>query len=80
MHCCVTHEARRRYVDALDSVDALDPTAVPPLVCVVESPAGGPRADERVRVSVISVCASTGDVVWDQFDGGVRSLCCGGPA
>ena len=58
-----------RYVDQLDSVDALDPTTVPPLVCIVESLLGGLGIDEKVKVSLISICASTGDVVWDQFDG-----------
>ena len=56
-------------MDQLDSVDALDPTLVPPLVCVIETPLGGLGTDEKVKVSLISVCASTGDVVWDHFDG-----------
>ncbi|KIP07972.1 hypothetical protein PHLGIDRAFT_510551, partial [Phlebiopsis gigantea 11061_1 CR5-6] len=57
------------YVDQLDSVDALDPMSVPPLTCLVESPSGGLGTDEKVKVSLISVCASTGDVMWDHFEG-----------
>ncbi|PSS32179.1 hypothetical protein PHLCEN_2v2052 [Hermanssonia centrifuga] len=52
----------------LHSVDDMDPTAVPPLVCLIEELRGGMGADERVCISMISICASTGDVIWDQFE------------
>ncbi|GJE98116.1 MutS family DNA mismatch repair protein [Phanerochaete sordida] len=55
------------YVDSLDSPDTLSSGGrVPPLLCVVENPVG--RDAEKVNVSMVSVCASTGDVVWDQFE------------
>ncbi|KAJ3538219.1 hypothetical protein NM688_g6551 [Phlebia brevispora] len=56
------------YVDQLNSVDETEPTAMPPLVCVIEQAAGGQGINERVLISMISISASTGDVVWDQFE------------
>ena len=61
-------------MDQLDSVDVLDATNVPPLVCIIEEPQGGLGTDERVLVSMISICASTGDVMWDQFEGQLSNL------
>lgn len=58
-----------RYVDQLGSVDDIDPAAAPPLMCLVEELRGGMGADERVCVSMITISPSTGDVVWDQFEG-----------
>ena len=57
------------YVDQLGSADDIDPTAAPPLVCLIEEPKGGMGIDERVTVSLIAVCAGTGDVTWDHFEG-----------
>ncbi|EKM55929.1 uncharacterized protein PHACADRAFT_96015 [Phanerochaete carnosa HHB-10118-sp] len=61
------------YVDSLDSPDTLSfGGRVPPLLCIVESPVD--KDGEKVNVSIVSVCASTGDVVWDQFeDNGMRT-------
>ncbi|KAI0340128.1 DNA mismatch repair protein MSH3 [Trametopsis cervina] len=56
------------YVDQLGSADDMDPLAAPPLVCLVEEPKGGMGVDERVSIALVSVCASTGDVMWDHFD------------
>jgi hypothetical protein len=38
-------------------------------MCVVEKLRGGMGADERVNVGMIVICPSTGDVVWDDFEG-----------
>ena len=62
-------ESLLRYVDQLGSVDDTDVSAVPPLMCLVEDTLGGMGPDERVSISMISVSASTGDVVWDHFEG-----------
>ncbi|WVR03855.1 hypothetical protein IAU60_000852 [Kwoniella sp. DSM 27419] len=46
-------------------------TAPPPtnaLVALVEQGMGGMAHDERVRIAVVSVIPSTGEVVWDEFD------------
>jgi hypothetical protein len=38
-------------------------------MCIVEQLRGGMGADERVNVGMIVICPSTGDVVWDEFEG-----------
>ena len=38
-------------------------------MCVVEQLRGGMGVDERVNVGMIVICPSTGDVVWDEFEG-----------
>lgn len=58
-------------MDQLGSADDMDPTAAPPLVCLIEESKGGMGIDERVSISLLSVCASTGDVTWDHFEGNV---------
>ncbi|PCH38453.1 hypothetical protein WOLCODRAFT_65402 [Wolfiporia cocos MD-104 SS10] len=57
------------YVDELNSVDELDPSTAPPLMCLVEELKGGMGPDERVRMAMIVIAPSTGDVVWDEFEG-----------
>ena len=59
----------RRYVDELDSVDDLDKHTAPQLVCFTEVPASGGTSEDRVSISMIAITPSTGDVVWDEFDG-----------
>jgi DNA mismatch repair protein MSH3 len=59
----------RRFVDQIGSVDDMDPLATPPLVCLLEEPVGGMGLDQRVSISLISISASTGDVMWDHFEG-----------
>ena len=56
-------------MDDLDSVDDVDRYSPPQLLCLVEQEKGGMGADEKVAISMIAVCLSTGDVIWDQFDG-----------
>ena len=58
-----------RYVDDIDSVDDVDPNDAPLLMCLVEQLRGGMGADERVNIGMIAICPSTGDVVWDEFEG-----------
>lgn len=41
-------------------------------MCIVEDLKGGMGLDERVAIALVSVCASTGDVVWDSFEGARR--------
>ena len=62
-------DCRRSYVGQLDSVDDTDPIAAPPLVCLIEDTKGGEGINQKVSVSVISITVSTGDVVWDYFEG-----------
>ncbi|KAI0668532.1 muts domain V-domain-containing protein [Trametes maxima] len=56
------------FVDDLNSVDELDPNSAPPLMCLLEEPKGGLGTDEHVRMALIVISPSTGDVVWDEFD------------
>ena len=56
-------------MDDLNSVDELDPNSAPPLMCLLEEPRGGMGTDERVSIAMVSIAPSTGDVVWDEFDG-----------
>jgi DNA mismatch repair protein MSH3 len=65
-------------VDELDSADIDARHGAPPLVCVVEQLAGGMGTDERVRIAFVAVTPSTGDVVWDEFDGAPQLLLCRG--
>jgi DNA mismatch repair protein MSH3 len=58
-----------RYVDDIDSVDDVDANDAPLLMCLVEQLRGGMGADERVNFGMITICPSTGDVVWDEFEG-----------
>ena len=47
-------------------------SASPPtnaLVAVVEQGMGGMETDDRVRIGLVSVIPTTGEVVWDEFDG-----------
>lgn len=65
-----------RYVDDLNSVDELDPNSAPPLMCLLEEPRGGMGTDERVNIAMIAICPSTGDVVWDEFEGNLSQVLC----
>ena len=58
-----------RYVDDIDSADDVDANDAPLLMCLVEQLRGGMGADERVNIGMIAICPSTGDVVWDEFEG-----------
>jgi DNA mismatch repair protein MSH3 len=58
-----------RFVDGMESVDGLERYNPPPLMCLLEEQQGGMGADEKVSISMIAICPSTGDVVWDEFEG-----------
>jgi len=58
-----------RYVDDIDSADDVDANNAPLLMCLVERLRGGMGADERVSIGMVTICPSTGDVVWDEFEG-----------
>lgn len=53
--------------------DPIVPGSAPPptnaLVALVEMGLGGLASDDRVRIGVVSVVPTTGEVVWDEFDG-----------
>jgi DNA mismatch repair protein MSH3 len=53
----------------MESVDGLERYNPPPLMCLLEEQQGGMGADEKVSISMIAICPSTGDVVWDEFEG-----------
>jgi hypothetical protein len=55
-----------RYVDDLDSVDDLERYTPPPFMCMVEHSKAGKTGE--VSVGMITICPSTGDVVWDDFE------------
>ncbi|KAJ7172624.1 muts domain V-domain-containing protein [Mycena filopes] len=54
------------YVDDLDSVEVVDKFTAPRLLCIIEGKSTAPGLD--VRIGMVSVSASVGDVVWDVFD------------
>ena len=46
---------------------------MPPLImCLVEERSHNRQSD--VRIGIITVCPSTGDVVWDDFEGKKNAL------
>ena len=60
----------------MNTVDELDPNSAPPLMCILEEPRGGMGTDERVNVAMVAISPSTGDVVWDEFEGKLlREFC-----
>ncbi|KAK0228364.1 muts domain V-domain-containing protein [Armillaria fumosa] len=54
------------FVDGLDSVDDVDKYVAPPFMCIVEEKRGPHGGD--VHIGLISICPSTGDVIWDAFE------------
>ncbi|KAF7968561.1 hypothetical protein HWV62_30097 [Athelia sp. TMB] len=56
------------YVDELNSVDDVDRYDAPPLMCIKEVSKGGMGVDEHVSIAMITICPTTGDVVYDEFD------------
>ena len=56
-------------MDDLNSTDELDPNNAPPMMCLLEERRGGMGTDERVNFAMIAISPSTGDVVWDEFEG-----------
>lgn len=56
-----------RYTEELGSVDDIEELAAPTIICLVEEQ--GPKSTSDVSIGMITICPSTGDVVWDDFDG-----------
>lgn len=53
----------------MDSVDDADQYHAPPIFYLSEKIIEGPKASDKVMISLISVCPSTGEVQWDHFEG-----------
>ncbi len=55
------------------SDEPIVPGSAPPptnaLVAIVEQGMGGLAVDDRVWIGMVSVVPTTGEVVWDEFDG-----------
>ncbi|KDR81784.1 hypothetical protein GALMADRAFT_152606 [Galerina marginata CBS 339.88] len=60
------------YVEDMDSVDELEKYTAPPFMCLVEVKKEGKEAD--VSIGMVTICPSTGDVVWDSFDDTIMRL------
>ncbi|KAF9069829.1 DNA mismatch repair protein MSH3 [Rhodocollybia butyracea] len=60
------------YVDTIDSVDMLESASPAPFLCIVEDKKGSKETE--VNVALISVCPSTGDVVYDEFEDSLMRL------
>ncbi|KAH6918993.1 DNA mismatch repair protein MSH3 [Coprinopsis sp. MPI-PUGE-AT-0042] len=54
------------YVDEIDSVDDSERSTPPPMLCIVEE--WSPSKPENTSFGLVSICPTTGDVVWDNFD------------
>lgn len=54
-------------MDDLNSVDDVERYSPPPLMCLFEQAKS--ENDANVSFGMISICPSTGDVVWDDFEG-----------
>ncbi|TFK27399.1 DNA mismatch repair protein MSH3 [Coprinopsis marcescibilis] len=54
------------YIDELNSVDDLERYAPPPVLCIVEE--CKENRTENASFGIITICPTTGDVVWDDFD------------
>ena len=56
------------YIDGLDSVDDLNERGGSVFMCLIEDEMKGDNG-VGVTIGMITICPSTGDVVWDDFDG-----------
>jgi DNA mismatch repair protein MSH3 len=56
------------FLDELDSVDQVDPYTSPTVIFVGERAKARPTGDEQVNIAIITISASTGEVLWDEFD------------
>jgi DNA mismatch repair protein MSH3 len=54
------------YVDELGSADN---DLAPTLMTVVEGKNSGSGSNERVALAVVITCPTTGEIIWDYFDG-----------
>ncbi|GAA5830215.1 hypothetical protein JCM3766R1_002826 [Sporobolomyces carnicolor] len=53
-----------------DSTSSSGPTTAA-LMCLVEDPIGGAGGYEKVRIGIVAVMPSTGEIVWDEFEDGL---------
>ncbi|KAG5652337.1 hypothetical protein H0H81_005358 [Sphagnurus paluster] len=60
------YEDTKIYVHDIDSVDDLERYSPPPFLCLIEETKPGTTGE--VSVGMITICPSTGDVVWDDFE------------
>lgn len=70
----------QRYVDGLGSTDDFERYTPPPFMCIMEEKKTADKEGD-VRIGFVSISSSTGDVVWDEFDGrsiSYSSTCCSG--
>ncbi|KAF3916547.1 hypothetical protein ABW20_dc0102216 [Dactylellina cionopaga] len=66
------------YIDDIDGVDDHDAIGAGSggaastgyLLCITEKLGGGTGADEKVKVGILAVQPSTGDIIFDEFDDG----------
>ncbi|EPS42260.1 hypothetical protein H072_3804 [Dactylellina haptotyla CBS 200.50] len=66
------------YIDDIDGVDDHDAVGAGSggavstgyLLCITEKLGGGAGADEKVKVGILGVQPSTGDIIFDEFDDG----------
>ncbi|KAF3912129.1 hypothetical protein ABW21_db0205126 [Orbilia brochopaga] len=66
------------YIDDIDGVDDYDSVGAGSggasstgyLLCITEKLGGGVGADEKVKVGILAVQPSTGDIIYDEFDDG----------
>ncbi len=56
------------YIDGLDSVDDLNERVASVFMCLIDDETKGDNG-AGVTIGMITICPSTGDVVWDDFDG-----------
>ncbi|TFK42973.1 muts domain V-domain-containing protein [Crucibulum laeve] len=60
------------YVDELGSVDDTEQYSPPPFMCIIEERKRSNPAD--VLFGMITICPSTGDVIWDDFEDSLMRL------
>ncbi|KAJ3512522.1 hypothetical protein NLJ89_g3471 [Agrocybe chaxingu] len=60
------------YVDEMDSIDDMEKYTTAPFMCLVEEKKNENPCD--VSIGMITICPSTGDIVWDDFEDSVMRL------
>ncbi|KAF9477374.1 hypothetical protein BDN70DRAFT_881277 [Pholiota conissans] len=60
------------YIDGLNSVDDLEEHTASTFICLVEEQASKGTSD--VSIGMVTICPSTGDVVYDDFDDTIMRL------
>ena len=65
--CVLLLTLSHSYVDDIESVDDSQDTIPPPMLCIVEE--WNASKPESTSFGLVSICPTTGDVIWDNFDG-----------